>query len=144
VTAWVDELSIGDYVLSGGDLAALIVLDTIARLLPGVLGGGRRPDDSFATGLLQIPSTRVRGPSAAPTSTRPSAPGITPPSVAGGGSDAAHDARPATDLLHTARSTMPTVRSCARSAGSRGRRAPDDGFSVALLHHRSTTRRARW
>jgi len=57
VTAWVDEeLSIGDYVLSSGDLAALVVLDTIARLLPGVLGNeASAPDDSFATGLLEDP-----------------------------------------------------------------------------------------
>ena len=57
VTAWVDEeLSIGDYVLSGGDLAALVVLDAIARLLPGVLGNeASAPDDSFATGLLEDP-----------------------------------------------------------------------------------------
>jgi tRNA (guanine37-N1)-methyltransferase len=56
-TAWVDEeLSIGDYVLSGGDLAALVVLDAIARLLPGVLGNeASAPDDSFATGLLEGP-----------------------------------------------------------------------------------------
>jgi tRNA (guanine37-N1)-methyltransferase len=55
VSAWVDEeLSIGDYVLSGGDLAALVVLDAVARLLPGVLGNeASAPDDSFATGLLE-------------------------------------------------------------------------------------------
>jgi tRNA (guanine37-N1)-methyltransferase len=51
-----DELSIGDYVLSGGELAALVVLDAIARLLPGVLGNeASAPDDSFATGLLEHP-----------------------------------------------------------------------------------------
>src|SRR5262245_28594753 len=57
VSAWVDEeLSIGDYVLSGGDLAALIVLDAVARLLPGVLGNeASAPDDSYATGLLEHP-----------------------------------------------------------------------------------------
>jgi tRNA (guanine37-N1)-methyltransferase len=51
-----EELSIGDYVLSGGELAALVVLDGIARLLPGVLGNdASAPDDSFATGLLEYP-----------------------------------------------------------------------------------------
>ncbi len=51
-----EELSIGDYVLSGGELAALVVLDGIARLLPGVLGNdASAPDDSFATGLLEHP-----------------------------------------------------------------------------------------
>jgi tRNA (guanine37-N1)-methyltransferase len=51
-----EELSIGDYVLSGGELAALVVLDAIVRLLPGVLGNEASPvDDSFATGLLEGP-----------------------------------------------------------------------------------------
>src|SRR6266849_3433600 len=51
-----EELSIGDYVLSGGELAALVVLDAVARLLPGVLGNAASPaDDSFATGLLEHP-----------------------------------------------------------------------------------------
>lgn len=48
-----EELSIGDYVLSGGELAALVVIDALARLLPGALGheeSARR--DSFAAGLL--------------------------------------------------------------------------------------------
>jgi tRNA (guanine37-N1)-methyltransferase len=57
VRAHVDEeLSIGDYVLSGGELAALVILDAIARLLPGVLGNeASAPDDSFVTGLLEHP-----------------------------------------------------------------------------------------
>jgi len=57
VSGWIDEeLSIGDYVLSGGELAALVVLDAVARLLPGVLGNvASAPDDSFATGLLEHP-----------------------------------------------------------------------------------------
>jgi tRNA (guanine37-N1)-methyltransferase len=57
VKAWVDEeLSIGDYVLTGGELAALVVLDAVARLLPGVLGNEASPrDDSYTTGLLEHP-----------------------------------------------------------------------------------------
>ena len=57
VSGWIDEeLSIGDYVLSGGELGALVVLDAVARLLPGVLGNeASAPDDSFATGLLEHP-----------------------------------------------------------------------------------------
>ena len=51
-----EELSIGDYVLSGGELAALVVLDAVVRLLPGVLGNEASPvDDSFSTGLLEGP-----------------------------------------------------------------------------------------
>lgn len=57
VTEWIDEeVSIGDYVLSGGELAAAVLMDAIARLLPGVLGStASAPDDSFATGLLEHP-----------------------------------------------------------------------------------------
>ena len=51
-----DEISIGDYVLSGGELAAMVVVDAVARLLPGVLGSEvSAADDSYATGLLEYP-----------------------------------------------------------------------------------------
>ncbi len=51
-----DEISIGDYVLTGGELPALILVDAIARLLPGVLGDpDGAADDSHATGLLEYP-----------------------------------------------------------------------------------------
>lgn len=51
-----DEISIGDYVLTGGELPALILLDAIARLLPGVLGDpDGAVDDSHARGLLEYP-----------------------------------------------------------------------------------------
>jgi tRNA (guanine37-N1)-methyltransferase len=50
------ELSIGDYVLAGGELAALVVVEAVARLLPGVLGNETSADEeSFATGLLEYP-----------------------------------------------------------------------------------------
>jgi tRNA (guanine37-N1)-methyltransferase len=50
------DLSVGDYVLTGGELPALVVVDAIARLLPGVLGDERsNAEDSFATGLLDWP-----------------------------------------------------------------------------------------
>ena len=49
-----EEISIGDYVLTGGELAAMVVVDAVARLLPGVLGSAEAaPADSYATGLLQ-------------------------------------------------------------------------------------------
>jgi len=56
------ELSIGDYVLSGGELGALIVMETVCRLVPGVLGGERsNQEDSFEDGLLEYPQyTRPR------------------------------------------------------------------------------------
>jgi tRNA (guanine37-N1)-methyltransferase len=50
------ELSIGDYVLTGGELPALVVLDAVARLIPGVLGDAASAQaDSFASGLLEYP-----------------------------------------------------------------------------------------
>jgi tRNA (guanine37-N1)-methyltransferase len=51
-----EELSIGDYVLSGGELAALVVLDAVARLVPGVVGDAQSvAADSFSRGLLDYP-----------------------------------------------------------------------------------------
>jgi tRNA (guanine37-N1)-methyltransferase len=51
-----EELSVGDYVLSGGELPALVVLDAVARLLPGVLGDEASAEqDSFSDGLLDWP-----------------------------------------------------------------------------------------
>ncbi len=51
-----EELSIGDYVLSGGELAAMVVVDTVARMVPGVLGDERsNQQDSFSDGLLDHP-----------------------------------------------------------------------------------------
>jgi tRNA (guanine37-N1)-methyltransferase len=56
------ELSIGDYVLSGGELAAMVVIDAVVRLLPGVLGAETgAEDETFADGLLEYPQyTRPR------------------------------------------------------------------------------------
>jgi tRNA (guanine37-N1)-methyltransferase len=51
-----EEISIGDYVLSGGELPALVVLDVVARLVPGVVGDERSVvEDSFSRGLLDFP-----------------------------------------------------------------------------------------
>jgi len=51
-----EQWSIGDYVLSGGELAALVIIDAVTRLLPGVLGHGQSAEqDSFAAGLLDHP-----------------------------------------------------------------------------------------
>jgi tRNA (guanine37-N1)-methyltransferase len=57
-----DEISIGDYVLTGGELAALVLIDAIVRLLPGALGDPSGAlDDSHASGLLEYPHyTRPR------------------------------------------------------------------------------------
>ncbi len=51
-----DEISIGDYVLTGGEIPALLLIDSIARLIPGALGDpDGAQDDSFASGLLEYP-----------------------------------------------------------------------------------------
>lgn len=60
---WVDEeISIGDYILTGGELAAMILIDSITRLLPGVLGCTESADcDAFSQGMLKHPQyTRPR------------------------------------------------------------------------------------
>ncbi len=57
-----DEVSIGDYVLTGGELAALVIIDAVTRLIPGALGDKRSvEDESFSWGLLDYPHyTRPR------------------------------------------------------------------------------------
>jgi tRNA (guanine37-N1)-methyltransferase len=51
-----DEISIGDYVLTGGELPAMVVIDAVVRLLPGVLGSEASPlDESHTSGLLEYP-----------------------------------------------------------------------------------------
>jgi tRNA (guanine37-N1)-methyltransferase len=51
-----EELSLGDFVLTGGELAAMVVIDAIARRLPGVLGNAASPtDESHEAGLLEYP-----------------------------------------------------------------------------------------
>ncbi len=50
------ELSIGDYVLAGGEVAAMVVIEAVSRLVPGVLGNEESPrEESFAAGLLEYP-----------------------------------------------------------------------------------------
>jgi tRNA (guanine37-N1)-methyltransferase len=52
----IEEISIGDYILSGGETAAFVVIDSILRLIPGVLGNeNSRVDESFENGLLEYP-----------------------------------------------------------------------------------------
>ncbi|HPF20573.1 MAG TPA: tRNA (guanosine(37)-N1)-methyltransferase TrmD [Syntrophomonas sp.] len=57
-----EEISIGDYVLTGGELGAMVVVDAVSRLVPGVLGDdASAEDESFAEGLLEYPQfTRPR------------------------------------------------------------------------------------
>lgn len=51
-----DEISIGDYILTGGELPALVIIDAVVRLIPGVLGDKRSAEeDSFSSGILDYP-----------------------------------------------------------------------------------------
>ena len=50
-----DELSIGDYVLTGGELAAMVVVDAVSRLIPGVLASGSTEEESHSNNLLEYP-----------------------------------------------------------------------------------------
>ena len=53
----VDEVSVGDYVLAGGDVAVLVVIEAVARLLPGFMGNEASPaEESFENGLLEAPA----------------------------------------------------------------------------------------
>ena len=52
----IEEISIGDFILSGGESAAFVVIDSVLRLLPGVLGNDQsKNDESFENGLLEYP-----------------------------------------------------------------------------------------
>jgi tRNA (guanine37-N1)-methyltransferase len=71
-----DEISIGDYVITGGEMAAMVVADAVARLVPGVLAEGSAEDESHARGVLaattaKSPNGAGAKPSASPS---PSAP----------------------------------------------------------------------
>ena len=57
-----EEISIGDYILTGGELAAMVLTDAVARFIPGVLGSSESPEEeSFSDGLLEYPQyTRPR------------------------------------------------------------------------------------
>ena len=51
-----EEISIGDYVLAGGEVAAMVLLEAVVRLIPGVLGGAdSHADESFENGVLEYP-----------------------------------------------------------------------------------------
>ena len=50
-----DEISLGDFVLTGGELAAMVLVDTVSRLIPGVLAPGSTIEESFSDGLLEYP-----------------------------------------------------------------------------------------
>ncbi len=109
-----EEISIGDYVLSGGELPALVVVDAVARLVPGVVGDDQSvAEDSFSRGLLDFPHY-----------TRPAAVGL----VAGARGVAVRASR-GNPPLAQARIVEPDARAPARAAGDRGARRRRAGDS---------------
>jgi tRNA (guanine37-N1)-methyltransferase len=94
------EISIGDYVLTGGELPAMVVIDSVARHIPGVLGDEQSPEDeSFADGLLEHPQY-----------TRPAEyNGWEVPSVLLGGNHAAIEAWRAEQRLERTRARRPDL-----------------------------------
>ena len=80
------EISIGDYVLAGGELAAMVLIDAVVRLLPGVVGkAASLHEESFEAGLLEYPQyTRPREWEGAEISLRSCSPAITSASPSGG------------------------------------------------------------
>ena len=121
-----DVLSVGDYTLSGGEIPALAVIDTVARLVPGVLGNERSArEDSFADGLLEYPQY-----------TRPAEyRGMKVPEVLlSGDHEAVRRWRHGMSVELTAR-LRPDLRAGAPAAGPRA------DVYVALLHHPVSDRR---
>ena len=78
------ELSVGDYVVSGGDLPAMLVIDAVLRLLPGAIDPLSTEEESFVIGCSNTPSTRARRSSEVSGSPMSSLSGITGRSRAGG------------------------------------------------------------
>ena len=56
-----DEISVGDYVLSGGEVAAMAVVDSLARLVPGVITGESLEEESFSAGAARVPALHAAG-----------------------------------------------------------------------------------
>jgi len=123
-----EELSIGDYVLSGGELGALVVIDAVARYVPGVLGESASTDDeSHSTGLLEYPQY-----------TRPAKlDGDEVPAILLGGNHAAIAAwRRARSLERTARRRPDLFARLARTAADRALYPSlAERTHIALVHH---------
>ena len=120
------ELSVGDFVLAGGEAAALVVIDAVARLVPGVIGNEESAaEESFATGLLEYPQytrpAEFRG-HEVPEVLRQRRPRPDRPVAAGAG--AAPHARAAARPARTAGALTAEDRRCSTSSR---RRAPRPG-----------------
>lgn len=131
-----EELSIGDYVLSGGELAALVIIDAVARLVPGVLGEPTSADDeSFSAGLLEYPQyTRPPVMSATALGTSENAP--VPPVLQSGNHAAIATWRRQRSIERTARRRPDLFRQFRPTKADRKLYAPLQARThVALVHH---------
>ena len=115
------ELSVGDFVLAGGEAAAAVVIDAVARLVPGVMGNeASGADESFAAGLPRVPAVHPPGRVPGPAGARGAAERRPRPggALAAGGQALRRTRARRPDLLADGRSTPPTRRSCANSRTS--------------------------
>ena len=102
-----EEVSVGDYILSGGELAALGLMDACVRLIPGVMGSDESPKKSFEQGLLEYPHYTRQERGATGTCRR-----CFPPAIMRG---YAHGVRRAEEITRERRPDLWTVRSRPRS-----------------------------
>ena len=125
-----EELSIGDYVLSGGELAAAVVIDSVARLLPGVLGNSDSTvNESFEGGILDCPQW-----------TRPAEfRGWKVPEVLLGGNHAGIRQWRMEAALEKTRRLRPDLLSQQRS-GPDGRRVDEEQSEAEIMRHRRPER----
>lgn len=122
-----DELSIGDYTLSGGELPAMVIIDAVARLVPGVLGNEKSTEEeSFTDGLLEYPQY-----------TRPEEyRGLRVPEVLiSGDHKRINDWRREMSLKFTRERRPDLLRNAKLSAEERQRVQPSAPLYLALLHH---------
>ncbi len=127
VSAFVDEeISIGDYTLSGGEPAAIVVIDAVARLVPGVLGNANSAaEESFSAGLLEYPQyTR-------PEDYR----GMKVPEVLLSGDHERIEAWRKEQSLQLTRARRPDLLARATTIGQYARNASTPPIYLALLHY---------
>ena len=127
---------IGDYVLSGGELAAMVLLDACVRLLPGVMGAAESgAEESFAPACWNTPTTRGRPNGRAARCRRCCSPATTPRSRAGARREAERITRERRPDLWARYTLMPRRRgpwTAARPPPNRSRKGPDDEHAAAV------------
>ena len=134
-----DVISIGDYVLTGGEIPAMAIIDAVVRLLPGVLGDDTSAiDESFSEGLLEGPQrTRARRSTGAWPCPTSSSPATTRPSRGGvGGRRCSARTFAARTCSRARTSRMRTAPTCGRSRGASRPPNPSGAGQPAFSHSR--------